>query len=401
MTHITDAREILIDGAAPLRTAAPREEAECVDIIADGRRNVHALVPVGGGTALQQGNLLTRPDWQAVSTANLAEIADYSPDDMVVTAGAGTTLANLQRMLGAHGQFVPLDVPNPEIATLGGIVATNAQGLWRPAYGSPRDRLLGVRVAMADGSVVRGGGKVVKNVAGYDLCKLFGGSWGTLGLITEVTFKTNPLPPSRVHRTYAGRGVAQTIAAALRVRFAQLDPAYVVVSMIERATVLAVGMHGSELAVQWQSDAIEAMLRREGLDPSDGPGEVIPRHAIADSPLPLKARITVRPTDLPAVAEAIESVAELLICHVQTGIVEAAFGLPDSEAGEGFAHVRRTVEGAAGARGYAVWTSVPPDLKAGLDVWGPPRPDHVIMRKIKQALDPDNLFSPGRFAGRI
>src|SRR5207247_1800369 len=150
----------------------PESEEECVKIVGACSAEGIALIPWGGGTAVQQGNPIRAARWAALGSRRLDGIVEYSPDDMVVTAQAGVTLAGLQRTLAGRRQILPIDVPDSGLATLGGIVATNAQGLWRPAVGTPRDRLLGLRIVMADGSVVRAGGKVVKNVAGYDLCKL-------------------------------------------------------------------------------------------------------------------------------------------------------------------------------------------------------------------------------------
>ncbi len=178
----------ILDGVAAVLELDPGSDSDAVEAVQQAHRKQLGLVPWGGGTAVAQGNPLRSTAWAALRSGSLSGIREYSPDDMVVTAGAGMSLDNLQAELQARGQLLPLDPPCADRATLGGIVATNAQGLWQAAYGLPRDRLLGVRVVLANGTVVKGGGKVVKNVAGYDLCKLFAGSWGTLGFITEVTF---------------------------------------------------------------------------------------------------------------------------------------------------------------------------------------------------------------------
>ena len=152
-----------------------------------------AIVPWGGGTRRHLGFVPARYDL-ALSTARLDRITEYSPADLTVTAQAGVTIARLQETLAAHGQFLPLDVALPARQTLGGVVAARADSLRRLAYGRVRDSLLGVTVLNSRGDWVKGGGKVVKNVAGYDLPKLYCGSFGTLGLIVEATFKVAPLP---------------------------------------------------------------------------------------------------------------------------------------------------------------------------------------------------------------
>ena len=157
------------------------------------QRRGRPLCPGAGERGRHLGYPPARYDL-ALSTERLDRITDYQPADLTVTAQAGVTLAQLQETLAAHGQFLPLDVALPDRQTVGGIVAARADSLRRLAYGSVRDSLLGVSVINSRGELVKGGGKVVKNVAGYDLPKLYCGSLGTLGLIVEATFKVAPLP---------------------------------------------------------------------------------------------------------------------------------------------------------------------------------------------------------------
>jgi glycolate oxidase FAD binding subunit len=262
--------------------------------------------------------------------------------------------------------------------------------------------LLGVRVALADGSVIRGGGKVVKNVAGYDLCKLFAGSWGTLGLITEATFKTNPIPARRAHLVFGGLDIEPTIHAALEAHVAQLEPVYMVASLARGESILAVGLHGSEQSVAWQIEALTDCFAARGLRRMEtGIGEEGLRHSLVRSPSPVKVRITVRPSDTPAVAGQFSDCEERIVCHVQTGVVELAMELAATAGDREFAQLRSKVNGAVANRGCAVWTAVPTRFKSALDMWGSPTGDHAIMRKLKQALDPGGLFSPGQFLGRL
>jgi hypothetical protein len=166
------------------------------------------------------------------------------------------------------------------------------------------------------------------------------------------------------------------------------------------ATNLYVGTMGSEGAVEWQSRAIDEVLIAAGLELIALPmNEEALRDLAVLNQSAFKARITVRPTDLPAVASTLNAAS--MICHVQTGIIEAAFSLGEDVDSREFASIRHEVTSILGGRGHLIWTAVPARLKAELDVWGPARPGHAIMRKIKQAMDPGSLFSPGRFLGRI
>ena len=152
-----------------------------------------AVIPRGSGTKLALGNVPS--DYRVcVSTIRLDKVLEYTPADMTVSVQAGIRLAELQKTLAEENQFLPLDPPNGETATIGGILASNSSGPLRAAYGSARDLLIGIRVAHPDGLVTKAGGKVVKNVTGYDLNKLYTGSLGTLGVIVEANFKLQPLP---------------------------------------------------------------------------------------------------------------------------------------------------------------------------------------------------------------
>lgn len=368
-----------------------------------------ALVPLGGGTAIEQGNMLRANNWSFLSSQGMSDLVEFSPDDMVFTAQAGMPFAALQKILSEHGQFLPIDPPYPETATLGGIVATNAHGLWRPAFGAPRDRLLGLRVVLADGSIIRGGGKVVKNVAGYDLCKLFAGSWGTLGFFTEVTFKTNPLPAMRSRLTFKGPSTASfhvLIEAGLLIHAERLQPVSLTavqplqtVSSSEKEAALIVGLMGSAEAVNWQETEITRLLEQKGLIREETAWtEETTRHWVVDSGRSYQARIAVRPSDLPQVVQIPLLRDAALSVQIPTGIIEA--GLPDTSRQADYALLRKQVqEKAAGS--HLIWTRLASEMKAEIEVWGPTHGDFALMQGLKKQLDPNGLFSPGRFVGRL
>ena len=385
-----------IDGRPPCDVYEPRNEQDAIEIVC-ASRGQHALVPWGGGCAMGQGNPLRAQRWAALCSNGFDQLVEFSPDDMVVTAGAGMTLSNLQSILAGHNQFLPIDAPDADRATLGGIVATNAQGLWRPAFGAPRDRLLGVRVVMADGSVVRGGGKVVKNVAGYDLCKLFAGSWGTLGFITEVTFKTNPLPESRVHVNYTAESLQAAAQAALKIHTELLQPAYLSAANL-RGMSLSVGLIGSAQTVEWQRAEIERILSESGLKPGpDDPSEDSLRHWQRELNPVATARISIPPSEVAAFCRHIahQMPESTIIAHIPVGIIE--IGLSSQAIDTALGSTSMIPVG-----GGFVWTAIPREWRQRIgDVWGAQRSGFAIMRGIKQALDPTNLFSPGRFVGGL
>src|SRR5207244_7858793 len=180
--------------------------------LADASRERRTVRIAGGMTKSYLGEL--RATDLELRTTRLAGIVDHVPADLTVTPAAGTRLADLASALANAGQFLPLDPPHAEEATVGGVIAADSNGFWRARYGGVRDLLIGTRTALADGSVVRSGGRVVKNVAGYDLNKLLVGSLGTLGVIVEATFKVLPLPAARDGRLGRFENAADAFAAA-------------------------------------------------------------------------------------------------------------------------------------------------------------------------------------------
>jgi glycolate oxidase FAD binding subunit len=391
-------QRFLLDGQAPDRVETPATEDEAAAAVSRAVGEGTALVPWGGGTAIHQGNPLRAARWAALSSGRLNRVIEYSPDDMVVTAGAGLTLEALQAVLAEHNQFLPVDAPQADQATLGGIVAANAHGLLRPLFGTPRDRLLGARIALSDGTVVRGGGKVVKNVAGYDLGKLFCGSWGTLGFMTELTFKTQPRPEARVHRMFSAATPADAARAALAVHEARLDPAWMAV-LDAGEPLLSVGLLGSAASVEWQGEAVRAAVMEAGLELAGVDlGEENVRGFGAAPAGTVGFRVTARPTELPELLEALGPLAARLSANVPVGVVEGILAPALMEEGPRMVPV---VERALPKDAHLTWTRVPAEWKYHMDVWGPARPDHSLMRGVKQAFDPRGAFSPGRFLGGL
>jgi FAD/FMN-containing dehydrogenase len=330
----------------------------------------------------------------ALSTTKLSGIADYSPADMVLTARAGTTLAEIQAAARQHGQYLPLDCPFPARATIGGVTACNRQGLWRPLFGTPKDRILGMRLALADGTVVKGGGKVVKNVAGFDLCHLFTGSRGSLGLILETTYKTSPLPEQTSQIAFRAGSAARAAEAALTLHKERLQPLYAVVHTQGEAALLTIGLSGGAETVAWQTDRIEEILSKQGLErtePSLSEDEL--RHRLDSPTAPVAGRIVTLPSEFPNLLERLADAGIEFVAQAPVGIVSV--GLPAAEASS-IELVR-----ALAARGHINWTRVPPRMKEGLDVFGPLGDAAKLNCGVKRILDPAGVFSPGRFAGRL
>ena len=182
-----------VDGLTPEAVALPENREALSQVMEWAARAGAAVAPWGGGTQQGLGNVPARLDL-ALDLTRCNRLLDFQPDDLTVTVEAGITLESLQRELAQGGKYLPLEAPQPARATIGGILATNSTGPRRFAYGPPRDWLIGIGVVAADGTESKAGGRVVKNVTGYDLNKLYTGSLGTLGIIVEASFKLSPAP---------------------------------------------------------------------------------------------------------------------------------------------------------------------------------------------------------------
>ena len=187
------ARSYAIDGQAPHCAVFPNTIGDASRCAAAADRAGFATVAVGNGTQLGIGRAPRRYD-VALSTQHMHRIVAHEAADMTVTVEAGATVTQLNDALSSAGQWLPLDPPHPDATTIGALIATNASGPLRVSQGTVRDLLIGITIVLADGTAIHGGGRVVKNVAGYDLMKLFTGSFGTLGIIAEATFKIRPRP---------------------------------------------------------------------------------------------------------------------------------------------------------------------------------------------------------------
>jgi glycolate oxidase FAD binding subunit len=318
-----------------------------------------------------------------VDMTGLDRVVEHESGDLVVTAQAGTRLRDLQEHVAGAGQWLALDPPEPE-ATIGGIVATAASGPRRLGYGTPRDLLIGITVVLADGTVAQSGGKVVKNVAGYDLGKLFTGSFGTLGVIAECTFRLHPRSSSR-------RVVTATpadLAAATRA----IQESGAVPSAVEwDGRELTVVFESIEASVIEQAATVAAALSGEvGVDLPDGFGG----RPWAPGQAGLKVTHRLGALNDTLLATARELPGATVAAHVGSGVVWVATDALDSTA------LSALREAVAAYDGGVVVVEAPADLKAGLDVWGPVR-GLPVMQALKDRFDPDHRLSPGCFVGGI
>jgi glycolate oxidase FAD binding subunit len=406
-----------IDGVEARFLARPRSVEEAGQVLAAAAADGLAVSFVGGGGKLGLGNPPERLDL-VVETTALDQVLEHAAGDLVVRAQAGVRLADLQQLLAPAGQWLALDPPEPR-ATLGGVVAANASGPRRLRYGTVRDLIIGITVVLADGTVARAGGKVVKNVAGYDLGKLFCGSLGTLGMVAEVIFRLHPVPAAASVVTLAVDGPAQAGEAVGRLQETALEPSAVELTVDEfgwpgRLTTV---FEGIQPGVEAQAAAAAELLGRVGEAAVAGPGGVeaalsqLGARPFEKAEYALKA--TFPPAELAGVLGDLAGTERRwsggsLSAHAATGVLWLASAaregdLPaDSPAFPmAVAAIRDQRERLAARGGSLVLVKGPPELKRAVDVWGPPGDAVGLMRRVKERFDPDRRLGPGRFVGGI
>ncbi|MBI1885877.1 MAG: FAD-binding oxidoreductase [Chloroflexi bacterium] len=405
------AADFAVDGVQPQAVVAPGSVEEVAEVMRFAHGEGLAVIPRGGGTMMPVGNVPRRYDI-ALSLARLDRVLEHEPADLTVTCQAGITLAGLQSHLAKSGQFLPLNPPAAESATIGGVLAANGSGPWRHAYGTARDFTIGMRVVTADGRITKAGGRVVKNVAGYDLCKLYIGSFSTLGVIAEATFKVAPLPKAEASLTIrcagpaeAHRLAAEAQRAGLSVRAVQyLNPAAATAAGLgdARPGVLLAEFAGSPQAVERSQREIERIARTAGasVERDQGRAAQTAHQLVAQPEGGLLCKASVLPSDLPALVERLERIAPgAIVAWPACGIAFARWSHPDDA--ESAVAAARAETGRLG--GHLVLQSCPAGMKERIDVFGDTsqRPDFPLIRRVKEQFDPRGVLSPGRFLGRL
>ena len=380
------------------------------------------VYPVGGRTALHYGYPAERPG-MTLATSRLTTVVDYPARDMTVTVEAGIRIEDLVSLLAQEGQRLPIDMPQAHRATLGGVVATNTSGAHRYGHGTLRDYVIGISAVDATGRLFHSGGRVVKNVAGYDLCKLLVGSLGTLAVITQVTLKLRPIPESSAlllvsfdrwesidtaleqMLTSAARPVALDVLCS---RAAHAVSTEAGLTLDCRRPLLCVGVEGTRREVQWQLETLQGELTR--LSPSaqetvEGAAAAQFWFALAEFPVsseePLTFKANLRPSRTVEFLEQAESRGITLQAHAGNGIVTGH--LPDDvtsleAAGKLVGELRQL---ARTGGGNLVVLQCDTSWKSELAVFGDPESSWPLMRQVKAALDPRNLLNPHRLHGPL
>lgn len=372
---------------------------------------------VGGRTALHYGLPLSGPH-QLVSTSKLTQIIDYPARDMTITVEAGLRVDELSAVLRRERQRLSVDIPQAYRATIGGAVACNASGPRRFALGTLRDYLIGVSAVDAAGRAYKAGGRVVKNVAGYDLCKLLIGSIGTLAVITQLTFKLKPQPDASAHLwltfdTYEqlDQALERLLTSATRPgsldsfdpRGAQSVASEARLDLPHSLPVLCIGIEGTEREVAWQVDTLRAELATVGprsmttiADPQSTAlwSALIEFSVAADEPLTFKANL--RPSQTAGFLKQAANAGVTLQAHAGNGIVIGH--LPDDitspTAARTLLEPLRSL--ARAGNGNLIVMNCDDAWKADIPVFGDPGPADHLMRNLKSKLDPQDRLNRGR-----
>ena len=380
------------------------------------------VIPAGGSTQQDLGAAPAGTDL-TVCLRRLNRLKQYEPADLTASMEAGLTVAELSAALAPHRQWLPLGVACSERATIGGALATNSSGPFRLFYGTARDMVIGMRFVTVEGKLVKSGGMVVKNVAGYDIAKLLIGSLGTLGVITDVNLKLFPRPTTETSLLVFGTlgealearsAILRSVLSPLALDLLDGDGASLVGQAAARQLprgefLLAVAYGGVERVIERSRREVGALGRDAGATDSDtlaGEQEQHLWRAVCDLPAtfsaahPHSARLKLSSTLLGMRPLLETALGDLRRQGAETALV--------ARAGSGISYLyvcgadllgfcRNTQQVALSLGAHVVIEFAPPPIKAQLDVWGPPRDDYAIMQKLKQAFDPKGILNPGRF----
>lgn len=413
------------DGYVPKAVVLPASIQEIQDVLLFAAKQDLSVMPAGAGTKLGIGNLPQKVD-VVLATTRLNSIIEYEPADLTVTVEAGIPLAVLQTELAKYRQFLSLNPPYAARSTIGGIVATNVSGSFRLRHGTARNQVLGLKVVHANGTVAKSGGKVVKNVAGYDLNKLYIGAFGTLGIITEVALKLSPTPARQAILTADFQSVQDAADTGLSIvssqtlplfvnLFANADPRLSDATAAKNEPVLTVGFGGDTETVAWQLTHCQEVMEQNGaigVTIVEDESQQQLQEAIQEFPAGNRdievviAKLNLKRTD---VAEFVAQIGDAdwardvqMMALLGSGVLYLTVPVTSDTDFQQIADaLTKLRQSAMMAQGNLIIETAPSELKRHIDVWGSVGGTLSLMKQVKAKFDPAGLLNPGRFISSV
>lgn len=430
LKKILPGEQIQEEGENPLYkdavyTVFPKTEEEIAGILQYANQNGLKVIPVSGGTKSGLGGIDEKANIR-LSLSAFTGIVEHSVGDMTVTVRSGTTMKEVTEYLAQYQQMFPIDPAHPEFSTVGGVIAANDSGPKRLRYGSARDHVIGLRVVYPDGRIIRTGGKVVKNVAGYDMSKLFIGSMGTLGIMTEITMKLRPLPKyeSLVLLRFSKGDMNEFKTFIIALLDSMIEPVSLEIispTLNKRLTgeggySLAIAFEDVERSVLYQEDWVRSR-KPEGTEMQilhqdqakswwSAFYAIAPygSHAETTTEMEVALKIGSLNMDVPEIISACEEMGGSKNLHVEThggaghGISRAYIKGNEDHILSFIQLIRLFVEESGG---YVIVQHAPLPLRNRLSVWSEKPSCFSLMEGIKRSIDPNRVLNPNRFVGGI
>ncbi|MFP5208327.1 MAG: FAD-binding oxidoreductase [Acidobacteriota bacterium] len=385
--------------------AAPGDIRQVAEVLRFAQASGLSVMPSGGGTKLNWGNLVA-PGIE-LSMKRIHALREHAWQDMTCTVDAGLTWTAMQAELAHHGQMVALDPLWPERATVGGIVAANDSGALRLKFGGLRDLIIGMTIVLADGTIAKSGGKVVKNVAGYDLHKLMTGSFGTLGVIAAVNFRLHPVEEHARNWTVTGRDAAIADAAVFAeplhaLMDSQMVPSCVQVRTSKQECALDIRIAAVPECLEENAERIQSIFAQFAVAESDD-AVWQARQRLFDMTDAILLKVSALPGELCSLSAELQrwgaaEGADIATAAQATGLMTIALDATPDAAIALVTHLPKRI---AACGGSAVALQLPNALRDKLDVWGMDPGSLPLMREIKRRFDPGRTLNPGRFVGKI
>jgi glycolate oxidase FAD binding subunit len=389
-----------VEGVEPDFVVEPGSIEEISDLMKLAAREGLAVAPRGGGTKMHIGDPPRRLDL-IVSTARMNEVLEHTPGDQIIRLEAGVKLEDLQEHISGSDQMLAIDPPESG-ATIGGIVAANSSGPRRYRYGTIRDLIIGITVVLHDGTVAKAGGKVVKNVAGYDLSKLFTGSLGTLGVIATANFRLHPRPEAARTVAVEVTEPQQAQAAAQAIVHSQVEATAVELHYDENEKRLAVLLESIPGGIDAKEETTSFLLKQFGEVRTLSDEEV--NHLGPLTPPEVVLKIGAPPAELAAVLVAVLGAAERkglahprITGHAGTGVTLVGFSGENEDGAAGFVEEMREIWVRRG--GNVTLQRAPLTLKQRVSTWDNGGDYLGLVRRVKEKFDPRGGMNPGRFLG--